>query len=89
MNALIEKMDRADDGLASTLEAFHQLSLRVGDDLIASWEQEERDALGPGGIGRKIYKAEKEDGAKQAHIYTSSDRHFNRSWARRDVSTPH
>ena len=64
MNALIEKMDRADDGHLSTHEAFHQLSLRVGDDLIATWEQEEHDALSPGGIGRKIYKAEKEAGEK-------------------------
>ncbi|KAJ7208950.1 hypothetical protein GGX14DRAFT_395577 [Mycena pura] len=68
---VIEKIDQADDGLASTLEAFYQLSLRVGDDLIASWEQEERDALGPGGIGRKIYKAEKEDGASLSETDTS------------------
>lgn len=55
-------MDQADEGLASVEEAFEQLSLRVGGALIAKWEQEEQAALAPGGIGRKIYKAETADG---------------------------
>ncbi|KAJ7096179.1 hypothetical protein C8R44DRAFT_835289 [Mycena epipterygia] len=60
--ALIGKMDRADDGVASVQEAFHQLSLRMGDECIRKWEQEEEDALTSGGIGRKIYKAATPDG---------------------------
>lgn len=43
-------------------EAFDQLSLRVGDEFMTKWEREECDALAPGGIGRKIYKAETPDG---------------------------
>lgn len=42
--------------------AFKQLSARVGDDLIAKWDEEERTALSPGGIGKKIYKAETANG---------------------------
>jgi hypothetical protein len=55
-------MDQANEGLASVEEAFEQLSLRVGGALIAKWEQEERTALAPEGIGRKIHKAETADG---------------------------
>ncbi|KAJ7457161.1 hypothetical protein B0H11DRAFT_2199920 [Mycena galericulata] len=57
VRALIAKMDRAEEGFESLNEAFEQLSLRVGDDVIAKWEQEEQDAFAPGGQGRKIYKA--------------------------------
>ncbi|KAF8206629.1 hypothetical protein K438DRAFT_1756006 [Mycena galopus ATCC 62051] len=58
VSALIRKMDRATEGLASTEEAFEQLTSRVGADVVAKWENEEKKALAPGGIGRKIYKAE-------------------------------
>ncbi|KAJ6563254.1 hypothetical protein B0H10DRAFT_1966176 [Mycena sp. CBHHK59/15] len=51
------KMDRATAGLASTQDAFDELSIRVGKDITEKWAKEERDALAPGGIGRKIYKA--------------------------------
>jgi hypothetical protein len=57
-------MDEANEGLASVEEAFEQLSLRVGGALIAKWEQEERTALAPEGIGRKIYNAETADGMR-------------------------
>jgi hypothetical protein len=55
-------MDRATAGLATTQEAFDQLSSRVGADFIRKWEDEERDALKTGGIGYKIYKAADTDG---------------------------
>jgi hypothetical protein len=61
--ALIGKMDRANEGLDSTQEAFEQLSHRVGAEIIAKWEQQEIEALTtPGGLGRKIYKAETAQG---------------------------
>ncbi|KAJ7018777.1 hypothetical protein C8F04DRAFT_976706 [Mycena alexandri] len=56
--ALVGKMDRANEGFDTTQEAFQELSQRVGPEFIEKWEQEERAALAPGGIGRRIYRAE-------------------------------
>ncbi|KAJ7637930.1 hypothetical protein DFH06DRAFT_1002060 [Mycena polygramma] len=58
VNALIGKMDRASEGLDLTKAAFQELSGRVGADFIQRWEEEERNALRPRGIGRRIYKTE-------------------------------
>ncbi|KAJ7719074.1 hypothetical protein B0H14DRAFT_3629631, partial [Mycena olivaceomarginata] len=62
VNALIAKLDRANEGFDSTEEAFQDLSRRVGTELTLKWEQEETEALQRGGLGRKIYKAENAKG---------------------------
>ncbi|KAJ7177717.1 hypothetical protein C8R46DRAFT_888663 [Mycena filopes] len=75
--ALIVKMDRAAEGFETTHDAFQELSDRVGPMFIKKWEEEEKAALEPGGIGRKIYQAEtaKEPGLDEiCHKLTTEEK---------------
>ncbi|KAJ7769293.1 hypothetical protein B0H16DRAFT_1452497 [Mycena metata] len=68
--ALVVKIDRADEGFDTTQEAFQEFSQRVGPEFGEKWEQEERTALSPRGIG---CKAETTKGTQYLSFHYNTD----------------